>query len=145
MAPKISEKTVANERNHAQLNLIANNIGGNTEQLRRRLARLEAELKADVKGRKEFEDYRTTLMLQRADLEARVARNKAWVAQFERSSSDGAFEAQYRRLVGEIETIYAGAKEFHASGIGLLIKDFGYHVAYRRWNDTFSAVPFKPR
>lgn len=200
MAPK----TVANERNQAALNLIANNIGGSTEQLRRALARVEAELKADLKGKKEFEDYRTTLLLQRADLEARAARNRAWIAAFERDAADGAFEAQYRRLVGarrgdggrekgeerperrerrlprtlspspgrpsthipthistrthtshvhtntspraaEIEAIYAGAKEFHATGIGLLIENFSYHVNFKRWNDTFSAVPFRPK
>ncbi len=28
--------------------------------------------------------------------------------------------------------------------IDLLIRDFKYHVVYKRWNDTFSAVPFKP-
>jgi hypothetical protein len=35
-------KTVANERNQQQLNLIANNIGGESEQLRRRLAQVDA-------------------------------------------------------------------------------------------------------
>jgi len=35
-------KTVANERNQQQLNLIANNIGGTAEQLRRQLAQVEA-------------------------------------------------------------------------------------------------------
>ena len=29
--------------------------------------------------------------------------------------------------------------------IELLISEFNYHVAYKRWNDTFSAVPFKPK
>jgi succinate dehydrogenase/fumarate reductase cytochrome b subunit len=30
-------------------------------------------------------------------------------------------------------------------GIDMLISEFGYHIAYKRWNDTFSAVPFKPK
>lgn len=37
---------------------------------------------------------------------------------------NGAFEDQYKRLVAEIETIYSGAKEFHAHG----------YVAWRRLN-----------
>lgn len=107
---------------------------------------------------------------------------------------NGAFEDQYKRLVAEIETIYSGAKEFHAHGyvapfvpcravpltsggacpddratgwsrrpllfcspwrppppgcrppsIDLLIQQFNYHVMFKRWNDTFTAVPFKPK
>lgn len=199
------------------------------------------ELKEDAKGLKEFQDYRTKLLIQRADLEGRIAKNKAWIvrgarrgarvtpgrgsvnstprtnarapaaqapsliacppprpiprpqANFERNSHNGAFEEQYRRLVAEIETIYKGAKEFHAAGcahsrqrtalprwpraallcapcsarraahrehvslapttplppppprIDLLIRDFNYHVNFKRWNDTFTAVPFKPK
>ena len=29
--------------------------------------------------------------------------------------------------------------------IELLIQQFNYHVNFKRWNDTFSAVPFKPK
>lgn len=38
----MSAKPVASERSHAQLNAIASNIGGTTEQLRRQLAKLDA-------------------------------------------------------------------------------------------------------
>jgi len=35
---------------------------------------------------------------------------------------------------------------WHAmQGLDMLIKEFGYHIAYKRWNDTFTAVPFKPK
>jgi hypothetical protein len=30
-------------------------------------------------------------------------------------------------------------------GLEMLIRDFGYHIAYKRWQDTFTAVPFKPK
>ncbi|KIZ06246.1 flagellar associated protein [Monoraphidium neglectum] len=111
-------KTVANERNKQQLNLIANNIGGTAEQLKRQLAQVETELKADAKGKKEFEDYHTKLLIERADIEERIKKNKDWIANFERNSDNGAFEEQYKRLVGEISTIYEGAKEFHQHGWG---------------------------
>lgn len=139
------------------------------------------ELKADAKGKKEFEDYQTKLEIQKADLKERIEKNKAWVvsynrkyfkvmharrhrrkpataqsplrctstcmsacfdvgccpcpcvqgvldthkqsicishnqANFERNSDNGAFEEQYRRLVEEISSIYADAKEFHKTG-----------------------------
>jgi thioredoxin-related protein len=37
------------------------------------------ELKEDIKGQKEFKEYLTTLELQRADLQGRIDKNKAWV------------------------------------------------------------------
>lgn len=30
-------------------------------------------------------------------------------------------------------------------GLEMLVRDFGYHIAYKRWQDTFTAVPFKPK
>lgn len=37
------------------------------------------------------------------------------------------------------------AMQFHAKGIQMLIDEFNYHVAYKRWDDTFNAIPFKPK
>ena len=37
------------------------------------------ELKADAKGRKEFEGYRTKLMIQRAELVENIEKDKAWI------------------------------------------------------------------
>lgn len=157
-------------------------------------ARAAAELKEDVKGHAEFAAYLTRLEQQRADLQARVDTNRAWVENFEAQKDNGAFEAQYRRLLEDIQAIYEGAKEFHSKvrdghgrrvrvtvpctalcrgcrtaavhaapaseqscapardphhvptqGLQMLIDDFGYHIAYKRWNDTFTAVPFKPK
>ena len=143
--------------------------------------------------------------------------NNAWIANFESNKSDGAFEAQYKKLLSDIQEIYGTAKEFHGKGIDLLIKvgrgaggprplvvlcrrrahawgqrrataargghaavnvpaqapasgmramcvcsssahpchclgpcrapiqEFDYHLAFKRWSDTFTAVPFKPK
>ena len=35
--------------------------------------------------------------------------------------------------------------QFHAKGIQMLVDEFNYHVAYKRWDDTFNATPFKPK
>lgn len=151
MPPKGGRKPpVADERSRAQLNSIANDIGSSAERARRRLAAVEAALKEDLKGVAEFEALAASLATQRADLEARAARNRRWADEFDRgagagSGEAGAFQSQYSRLVQEMKGIYEGAKEFHATGIGLLIKEFGYHVMYKKWDSTFSAVPFKPK
>ena len=36
------------------------------------------------------------------------------------------------------------AKEKHAQGIQLLVRDFSYHPLFKRWDDNFTSVPFKP-
>lgn len=38
-----------------------------------------AELKEDISGRAEFVEYLTRLQLQRAELQDRIGKNKAWV------------------------------------------------------------------
>ena len=80
------------------------------------------------------------------------------------------FQQKYVHLVEDIHGVYGTAKEvsfellalrwdvksarlmslcagmqFHAKGIQMLIDEFNYHVAYKRWDDTFNAIPFKPK
>jgi hypothetical protein len=38
-----------------------------------------AELKEDLKGKKEFEEYLTKLSLQKADIQGRIEKNKTWI------------------------------------------------------------------
>jgi len=40
---------------------------------------VSAELKEDLKGKKEFEDYLTKLNLQKADIQGRIEKNKTWI------------------------------------------------------------------
>ena len=40
---------------------------------------------------------------------------------------------------------FTNVMQFHAKGIQMLIDEFNYHVAYKRWDDTFNATPFKPK
>eukprot|EP00877_Chromochloris_zofingiensis_P015214 jgi/Chrzof1/9947/Cz04g21210.t1 len=138
-------KTVATAENISKLHQTTRNISGTAEGLRRKLKDLDAEIKQDLKGKKEYEEYLAKLNIQKAELQERIARNQAWIDNFERNSDNGAFEAQYRNLLVDIQQIYDNAKEFHGKGIDMLIKEFNYHIAYKRWNDTFTAVPFKPK
>jgi hypothetical protein len=36
------------------------------------------------------------------------------------------------------------ATEKHAAGVQILMDEFAYHPAYKRWDDQFTATPFKP-
>ncbi len=56
----------------------------------------------------------------------------------------GPFAKKYQTLVDEISTLYGEAKEKHAQGIQLLVRDFSYHPLFKRWDDNFTSVPFKP-
>lgn len=46
---------------------------------------MSAELKEDLKGRKEFEDYLARLNIQKADLQAKIEKNKAWIVSVKES------------------------------------------------------------
>ena len=41
--------------------------------------------------------------------------------------------------------LYQNAKDKHAGGLEMLKKHFDYHPEFKRWSDTFSAVPFRPK
>ncbi|PNW74789.1 hypothetical protein CHLRE_12g509800v5 [Chlamydomonas reinhardtii] len=138
-------KRVTNDVTVQLFNHTSTSISGTAESLRKSLQELEADLKKDEEGRKEYETYLKQLEIRKADLQRKIKENKTWLEEFEANQGDGSFEQQYRRLLEQIETIYSGAKEFHGKGIDLLIKEFGYHIAFKRWNDTFTAIPFKPK
>lgn len=122
-------KTVATERNRELLNYTSRDIAGTAEHLIRQLKRLDGELKDDEKGAMEFEQYLTKLKIQRAEVAKRIKDNKEWIANIERAQGDmGSAELQYKKLLGDIQSIYDNAKEFHGQGIDMLIKEFGYHV-----------------
>ena len=61
-----------------------------------------------------------------------------------RSGHVGPFAARYKEMTADIGAIYERAKEGHQKGIKLLEKEFGYHPAFKRPQDTFSAIPFRP-
>jgi hypothetical protein len=53
-------------------------------------------------------------------------------------------ENGYEHLCTDIHVLYGAAKEKHAKGLQLLYEHFNYHPIYKHWDDTFTAVPFKP-
>ena len=51
---------------------------------------------------------------------------------------------KYQNLTGDIATLYDNAKEEHAKGIEVLIKEFDYHPLFKRKDGEFTATPFRP-
>lgn len=83
------------------------------------------------------------LTVRRELIEARHKKNSDWLKDYD--NGIGHFETQYANLVKEIDSVYDDAKEKHKAGINLLIRDFNYHPAFKRWNDEFYATPFVPK
>lgn len=146
MTTRVKPKHATDELNVNKFNKTSNLISGTSIQLDKHLQLLEEEIKADTAGLKEFGMYQKKLEMEKAEIQARIDKNKEWIEKTGKSQGDsGAVEQQYKALLDKINEIYESAKDSHAQGVDMLIKDFNYHLAYKRWNDTFSAVPFKPQ
>mmetsp|Transcript_14399 Transcript_14399/g.36341 ORF Transcript_14399/g.36341 Transcript_14399/m.36341 type:complete len:148 (+) Transcript_14399:58-501(+) len=120
----------------------SNGISGMVDNFQRKLKEVDADIKMDEKGIHEYKISLDRLRRRKADLEKRVLENKAFVKSFH--DDIGPFAEKYKTLVNEISSLYGEAKEKHAQGIKVLIKDFAYHPAFKRWDDRFSSTPFKP-
>ena len=83
------------------------------------------------------------LETRKKDLLKRIEMNNVWAAQYDRSI--GPFEETYDNMTGEIGKTYDNAKAGHKRGLKVLQEEFGYHPAFKRPTDTFTAVPFKPK
>jgi hypothetical protein len=103
---------------------------------------LISELTADGAGVEEYQGQLLRLKERRRFLEKRLKENQEWAANYDKEF--GPFVEKYAEFVKMMETLYGDAKEKHAKGLELLMEHFGYHPAFKRWFDSFSAVPFRP-
>ncbi|KAL3160670.1 hypothetical protein ABBQ32_010585 [Trebouxia sp. C0010 RCD-2024] len=118
-----------------QLQKNAQNISGSVLNIE--------HIAADLVGKQGFDSHLAELTRKKEDLQKRVNLNKQWTEMFDKDVAP--FQQKYVHLVEDIHNVYGTAKEFHAKGIQMLIDEFNYHVAYKRWDDTFNAIPFKPK
>ena len=125
-----------------KLNSVASQMAGMVENLRGQLKRLEEEMKADKDGQKEYQDLIDALNRRKADLNKQIDRDQEWCDGFD--DKIGGVQEKYDRFLEDMEGLYANAKAKHETGLELLIEHFNYHPLYKRWDDTFSGVPFKP-
>ena len=122
------------------MDFTASSITGVVGNLRTQLNIVEQEIKADIVSKAEFEKHLKMLEIRKADLRIRVEENQKWLT----TSNNGYILEQYAKMTGEIGSIYADAKKGHAQGIVLLEKEFGYHPAFKRPKDSFTATAFRP-
>lgn len=120
----------------------AQSIKGVLNNLRVQLQVLDAEIKADIKGKADYDKTLKTLETRKAELQARIEHNKGWAKNFE--AEMGPSMDSFGAMTQELGTIYAKAKQGHKDGIKLLENEFGYHPAFKKPGDTFFGIPYRP-
>jgi len=142
MADRGLGKPVTGPLQNAAAVQTASGIAGTIGNLERKLKEIEADIRADLQGKQEYENMIDRLKRKKADHEKIIAQKEKYIKEFDADIKP--FVQKYQGLVTEINSLYGDAKEKHAKGIILLIEDFAYHPAFKRWSDTFTAIPFKP-
>jgi hypothetical protein len=120
----------------------AQSIKGVLDNLRVQLHILESDIKADQKGKFDYDKLLGQLESRKADLEARVKERETWAEVYD--NEIGPSMNRFGDMTSDIKVIYEKAKKGHADGIKLLEKEFGYHPAFKRPGDTFTGIPYKP-
>lgn len=141
-APPAS-KQLASAKDAGKMNRATSGIGGALEALQMRIDTLEREIRADEKGKQDYDDQLLRLRKRREDLDAKLRESLDWIALFD--SSIKPLEGKYSETTGHMQAQYDDAKLRHAQGIRVLVDNFDYHPEFKRFSDTFSAVPFKPK
>ncbi|GMH94620.1 hypothetical protein TrST_g5775 [Triparma strigata] len=138
----LAKSEALNPKTMIEMNRTSNGIKGIIDTLRGQLARLEAEIKADEKGKWEFDLVMGQLETRKADLQKRIKMNEEWAKQYDLKI--GPFEETYDNMTASIGKTYENAKKGHARGLQVLQEEFGYHPAFKQKDDAFFAIPFKP-
>ena len=120
----------------------ATSIKGVVDTLRMKIKVVDDDIKASQKNKMEFERHMGMLEKKREELLRRVKQNEDWIKTYD--TEVGPFAARYNDMTVQISGIYAKAKKGHQKGIVLLEQNFGYHQAFKRPQDTFTATAFRP-
>lgn len=117
-------------------------IKGVVDTLRMQIKKIDADIKASTKSKLEFERHLGLLQVRKQELERRVSHNSDWIKTYDLEV--GPFAEKYDKMAVELGVIYQKAKKGHAQGIVLLENEFGYHPAFKRPQDTFTASAWRP-
>jgi hypothetical protein len=142
-APSIGKPALANASDAARMNRVTSGIGGALEGIQLKMETLDREIRADEKGKCDYDDQLFRLGQRRADIETKLRECREWIELFD--SKIAPLEGRYSETTGGMQTLYDDAKQRHAQGILVLMDNFDYHPEFKRWSDTFSAVPFRPK
>jgi hypothetical protein len=127
----------------AKMNRVTSGIGGALEGVQMRIEMLSREIKADEKGKKDYDEQLFRLNERRRDLEGKLKDCRDWNALFE--SKIKPLAGKYTETTDSMQSQYNDAKLRHAQGILVLMENFDYHPEFKRFSDTFTAVPFRPK
>lgn len=125
-----------------QMDRTSTSIKGVLDTLKMQISVLDSDIKAMEKSKLEFERHLGLLEKKKGDLQSRVKFNSEWAATYDLEV--GPFADKYDQMTEHIQAIYNNAKKGHQKGIVLLEKEFGYHPAFKRPQDTFTATAFRP-
>ncbi|TMW65090.1 hypothetical protein Poli38472_009257 [Pythium oligandrum] len=125
------------------MNRVTSGVSGVLESLQMRIDMLDREIKADEKGKQDYDDQLFRLNERRTDYENKLRQCRDWIETFE--SKIRPLEGKYDATTQLMQEQYGDAKLRHAQGIQVLIDQFDYHPEFKRYSDTFSAVPFRPK
>jgi autonomous glycyl radical cofactor GrcA len=117
-------------------------IKGVIDTLRVKIKMVDADIKQTEKSKMEFERHLGLLVKRQEELQRRVKQNQQWIAKYD--VEVGPFAQRYDEMTAQISDIYMHAKKGHQKGIVLLETEFGYHPAFKRPKDTFTATAFRP-
>jgi hypothetical protein len=143
MATVNEKKTLIGKKEMVVMDATAQSIKGVLDDLSVKLSILDADIKADKKGKADYDKLLGRLEARKADLLNRIKESEAWADNYDKEI--GPSMNRFGDMTADIAVIYEKAKKGHASGIKLLEKEFGYHPAFKRPGDTFTAIPFKPK
>lgn len=141
--PPPASKQLVSAKDASKMNRTTSGIGGVLETLQMRMDTLEREIRADEKGKQDYDDQLFRLRKRREDFETKLRECRDWIALFD--SKIKPLEGQYSETTDLMQSQYDDAKLRHAQGIRVLMDNFDYHPEFKRFSDTFSAVPFKPK
>ncbi len=130
------------KKNAIIMDATAQSIKGVLNDLRVQMSVLDAEIKADIKGKADYDKVLKVLETRKAELQARVEGNTQWAKNYK--AEMGPSMDSFGEMTKDIGVIYEKAKLGHAAGIKLLEKEFGYHPTFKRPGDTFYGIPYRP-
>eukprot|EP00341_Mesodinium_pulex_P003398 CAMPEP_0116943952 /NCGR_PEP_ID=MMETSP0467-20121206/35498_1 /TAXON_ID=283647 /ORGANISM="Mesodinium pulex, Strain SPMC105" /LENGTH=83 /DNA_ID=CAMNT_0004627241 /DNA_START=176 /DNA_END=427 /DNA_ORIENTATION=- len=80
---------------------------------------------------------------KRDEIKKRVSEDQKFIKEYDEMVAP--IEKGYDSMTDEIKQLYENAKSKHKEGIDCLVKEMNYHPAYKRWDDEFTGIPFKPK
>lgn len=131
------------ERDLRLMDRTAVNIRTMIDSLRLQLDVIDDDLKAAERSKKDLANQMMILNEQKKTLESKIADHKEFGVLYDKQIEP--ITHKYADLNHSIAELYNQAKKGHKNGIVLLKKEFGYHPAFKRPGDTFSAIPFHPK